>query len=209
MSTKEVPETIELYASQPQDVIYNDTRAPIDWHNQCRQDDLILDFKLGTMDWSRRDIITVFGMRTVDIWIACNGCRGEERTGTHGNIFIALAEKLIDNTNDGSGRRRGPRNALDRDALINGVLLGGIDPYLPLTKRERENGVRELQTCGLQGRCQVCKNKTTMVCTVCREKRSQSEVHCMPPSLVPSASSHTWPTSTRCSNQLTRRFRLT
>lgn len=54
------PKTVELYYS---------CCAHIDRHNRCRQDDLRLEQKLGTHDWSLRVNLSVLGMCIVDSWL--------------------------------------------------------------------------------------------------------------------------------------------
>jgi Transposase IS4 len=61
------PERVEHIIPQPEAAeIYYDTCGLIDRHNRCRQNDLSLEKKFGTMDWSMRVNMTVLGMIVVD-----------------------------------------------------------------------------------------------------------------------------------------------
>ena len=48
--------------------------AKIDHHNRKRQDDLKVEKKLGTHDWSKRVNLSVQSMIVVDACLACIGC---------------------------------------------------------------------------------------------------------------------------------------
>jgi hypothetical protein len=54
--------------------IYYSCCAMIDRHNRYRQDDLMLEKKLGTMDWLMRVNTSILGMIIADTWLAYNGC---------------------------------------------------------------------------------------------------------------------------------------
>jgi len=49
--------------------------AQIDRHNRCRQDDLRLEHKLVTHDWSMRVNLSFLGMCVVDAWLLYSGAR--------------------------------------------------------------------------------------------------------------------------------------
>ena len=63
------PELVDLEIPQPKAAeIYYDTANSIDQHNHCRQDDLSIERKLGTWDWSKRVNLSIVGMCVVDSW---------------------------------------------------------------------------------------------------------------------------------------------
>lgn len=161
------------------------------------QDDLTLKLENGTMDWSRRLKMTMFGMCIEDICLDFKGCRREERSGTQADFYMMLAEELVDNTFEVGVRLRGPRNTIDSDATINKIKLDGVSLNLT-TRRRRQNRIGELQTGRLQGRCQVCKNKLIWCAQFAEKSDHNRKFICVPPRLVLPASSHTWPTSSRC-----------
>lgn len=63
-------ERVVLTVPQPKAVeLYYSCCAHIDRHNRYRQDDLRLEQKLGTHDWSLRVNLSVLGMCIVDSWL--------------------------------------------------------------------------------------------------------------------------------------------
>ena len=63
------PDRVDLEIPQPKAAeIYYDTTSSIDQHNRCRQDDLSIEWKLGTWDWSKRVNLSILGMCVVDSW---------------------------------------------------------------------------------------------------------------------------------------------
>ena len=89
--------------------------SQIDRHNRCRQDDLRLEHKLVTHDWSMRVNLSLLGMCEVDAWMLYSGARG----GT----ALSEAERVL----------RGPCRAADRQQIrrrrgsgSRGSLWGGI-----------------------------------------------------------------------------------
>ena len=79
MTTPDVPpEQVKITIPQPKAAeIYYSTCASIDQHNRARQDDLILERKLGTHDWSKSLNSLLLEMCIVDAWLAFHGCRGD------------------------------------------------------------------------------------------------------------------------------------
>jgi hypothetical protein len=179
------PERVELEIPQPQAAeLYYDACGMIDRHNRCRQDDLMLERKLGTMDWSMRVNTSLLGMCIVDAWYAFSQCtktRGANNTNTgekQKDFYSFLAEELIDNNYDNVGRRnrestpvRGPRLV-----TVNGLARCGVEAHLSPTKRRRiEKGVT---TNGLyQGKCRICRKKTVFVCSACKDENENGILH--------------------------------
>jgi hypothetical protein len=179
------PERVELEIPQPQAAeLYYDACGMIDRHNRCRQDDLMLERKLGTMDWSMRVNTSLLGMCIVDAWYAYSQCtktRGANAASIdekQKDFYSYLAEELIDNTYDSVGRRNRentPERA-PRLVTVNGLARCGVEAHLSPTKRRRvEKGVT---TKGLyQGKCRICKKKTVFVCSACKDANEDGILH--------------------------------
>jgi hypothetical protein len=176
------PERVELEIPQPQAAeIYYNACGMIDRHNRCRQDDLMLERKLGTMDWSMRVNTSLLGMCIVDAWYAYSQCTktGEANTEEKQKDFYSfLAEELIDNNYDSVGRRRGVNSPVAGPQLvtINGLARCGVEAHLSPTKRRRKE--KGLTTNGLyQGKCRICKKKTVFVCSACKDANEDGFFH--------------------------------
>ena len=102
----------------------------IDRHNRCRPDDLILEKKLGTADWSMRVNCSILGMVIVDSWLVYKGCRGVRLDMTQTDFYIALSEELIDNDCDTGVATRKRMNAHESSAMKHGLPRNGIGPIL-------------------------------------------------------------------------------
>jgi hypothetical protein len=174
------PERVELEIPQPKAAeIYYDACGMIDRHNRCRQDDLMLERKLGTMDWSMRVNTSILGMCIVDAWYAYSQCTKPRGSTNNANtdekqkdFYANLAEELIDNSYDSVGQRnRGENTPVRGPRLVtaNGLARCGVEAHLSPTKRRRiEKGVT---TKGLyQGKCRICKKKTVFVCSACKDE---------------------------------------
>jgi hypothetical protein len=164
--TNELPVLVELSVPQPQAAeIYYSCCGMIDRHNRCRQDDLHLERKLGTHDWSMRANTSILAMCIVDSWLVYKGCRGTRLEKTQAEFYIALAEELIDNDYDGRIGRRRKLAPHDSGAMDEGVPRSGIGLHLTPTKRLRKGSNAKLQ-----GKCRVCGSKTSHVCSLCRQE---------------------------------------
>ena len=174
------PERVELTIPQPKAAeIYYSTCASIDQHNRARQDDLMLERKLGTHDWSKRLNSSLLAMCIVDAWLAYHGCRGGALCSTTQHEFYEdLAEQLIDNAYDGLGRRHrasdggtpSPARAPTNDHS------SGVDAHLTPTKRKKRtrDGLETKYT--MQGRCMECNLPgTTQVCSECTESPANTK----------------------------------
>ncbi len=178
------PERVELEIPIPQAAeLYYDACGMIDRHNRCRQDDLMLERKLGTMDWSMRVNTSLLGMCIVDTWYAYSQCtKANDGTDEKQKDFYSfLAEELIDNNYDSVGRRNRDGSTPDttrapRLVTVNGLARCGVEAHLSPTKRRRvEKGVT---TNGLyQGKCKVCKKKTVFVCSLCKDANEDGIFH--------------------------------
>eukprot|EP00171_Calliarthron_tuberculosum_P006804 IDg6804t1 len=146
------PECMEFDIPQPRAAeVYYAVCGAIDQHNRCRQDDLQLERKLGTMDWSMRVNCSIFGMCVVDSWLAYSGCKGD------GLRNLRTRQRTLDES--------------DAVAVTNRMPQSGVGAHLTPTKRRRKDRAGEVLAGRPQGRCKVCKTgKTTLECSICREE---------------------------------------
>jgi hypothetical protein len=169
-------ERVELTIPQPLACeTYYDTCAQIDRHNRMRQDDLMLERKLGTMDWSLRVNLSLFGMCVVDAWLMYSKCTETEEKQRE--FYELLAEEMIDNTHDLRGRRHAPNSVTGSPELItpDGHMRTGIGAHLTPTKRKRKTKDGKDTSYMQQGRCNVCGMKTTMVCSECQDENMSNK----------------------------------
>jgi hypothetical protein len=171
---------VELTIPQPIACeIYYDTCAQIDRHNRMRQDDLMLERKLGTMDWSLRVNLSIFGMCVVDSWLMYSKCTETEEKQRE--FYEMLAEEMIDNTHDQVRGRRSENTGDGGIIAADGHMRSGISAHLTPTKRKRRkreavegetgNQMRLTNTSYMQqGRCIVCSKKSTQVCSQCQDE---------------------------------------
>jgi len=97
---------VALTVRQPEvSQLYYGCCSQIDLHNRCRQDDLRLERKLGTHDWSMRVNISLFGICIVDACLRHRGERGLAASILQANFYEKLASEMIDNTFDVTGTR--------------------------------------------------------------------------------------------------------
>ena len=93
------PERVRLEIPQPQAAEpCCDACGMIDRHNRCRQDDLMLERKLGMLDWLMWVNTSLLGMCIVDSWCACSQCTTTQERQK--DFYSFLAEELIDNCHD-------------------------------------------------------------------------------------------------------------
>mmetsp|Transcript_35120 Transcript_35120/g.52203 ORF Transcript_35120/g.52203 Transcript_35120/m.52203 type:complete len:141 (+) Transcript_35120:1039-1461(+) len=114
-------------------------------------------------------------MICVDTWLLYSGATASNQLQYH--FYMDLAEELIDNsygTIGGSARRH-----RDQAASPGGGTGGastprsGIQAHLtPTKKRQRPRGSAVLSRNSLQGKCRVCRRKTTHECSVCVDENS-------------------------------------
>jgi hypothetical protein len=66
---------MELTIPQPMaaGLVYSVAAGIIDQHNCCRQDNLQLERKLMTCDWSLCVNFSILGMHIIDTWLAWKG----------------------------------------------------------------------------------------------------------------------------------------
>jgi len=167
--------------SVPQPVvaeIYYSCCAQIDRHNRCRQDDLRLEHKLGTHDWSQRVNISLLGVCIVDAWLLHSGARGASSL-KQSDFYQNLAADFIDNTIDGGGwRPRGREMAAgaaaasidDATDVSSPAAAYGVGEHLKPTSKRRQTKAGAVPTHLQQRHCRVCKTiRSTLVCSVFRD----------------------------------------
>lgn len=107
--------------------------AAIDHHNQCRQDDLQLERKLASHDWSMGFNLSLMGFFIADSWMLYAGARGATGELSQAEYYEALAGPLIDNTFDSLGPR-GPSSYGEAGAADEAVPLRfGVGVHLTPT----------------------------------------------------------------------------
>ena len=117
--------------------VYYNSCAAIDQHNRCRQDDLMLETKFVTHNWSRRVNMSLLGICIVDAWFAFQGSIGVTMCDIkHREFYECLSEELIEKTFNGRTR---PRRGFPGEEETAGRPGSGIGPHLTPTKRKRKN----------------------------------------------------------------------
>jgi len=98
------PERVEIKLPQPKAAaIYYSANGKIDQINQIWQDDLQLERKFVTKNWTMRFNMLILGMIIVDTLKVYYECMESEEIKD--DFFTALAEELIDNNFDGVNAR--------------------------------------------------------------------------------------------------------
>ena len=172
------PEKVNLVIEQPKIAeIYYSTCSAIDKHNRLRQDDLRIEKKIETINWSTRVNLSIFAMIVVDSWLVYNAFanrgKGEElnQAVNQKEFYSVLAEELIDNTYHEKGRAA--RRSFQEEACIQAVESGspkaGVLTHLTPIKRFKNNMHGQKLSHRYQGRCKVCSKKTTWQCSDCED----------------------------------------
>jgi len=162
--------------------IYYTCAAKIDQHNRCRQDDLRLEHKIGTHDWSQRVNISFMGMCIVDAWFLHTGARGPSATLKQATFYEELATGLIDNMFDASSYRlRGEPAAAARAAAASttdgGSVAYGVGTHLTPTTKRRKSSAAEPSLHLAQRDFRVCKQpRSSLVGSTCHENSRGGEI---------------------------------
>jgi len=164
-------ERVVLTVSQPQVAkTYYTCCSQIDRHNRCRQDNLRLEHKLVTHDWSMRVSLSLLGMCVVIAWMLHSEARGGTATLNQSEFYEDLAEQLIDNAFDAVGfrARRNPGGAATAEEARAPRLGMGIRETPTLNRCHglfsQEGDHRD------QRACRVCKRRgSSSVCSAYRE----------------------------------------
>eukprot|EP00170_Pyropia_yezoensis_P000630 contig_2981_g631 len=126
-----------------------------------RQDDLQLERKYITHDWSMRVNLTLLAICIVDAWMLYTGARVAAGELTQAEFYEDLAAQLIENTFDGSGyrSRAAPADVPRED--VAGPARYGVGVHLVPTLKRKGGDARLAQR-----DCRVCKqNRSTSVCS--------------------------------------------
>jgi len=174
-------ERVPLTIRQPQVAeVYYQSCAQIDRLNRCRQDDLRLEHKCGTHDWSTRVNMSILGMCVVDSWILYAGARGPLGRETQAQFYEDLEADLIENRFDSTGLR---------DRAVSGSAAGppevassyGVGTHLTLTLKRRKLIDSSKSAFLAQRNCRVCRTRqTNLVCSTCRECGGEEVFLCAP-----------------------------
>ena len=164
------PERHEFTIEQPDMVkCYYDTCGEIDRHNKIRQDELELERKIRTHDFSKRVNTTVFGMIVVDTMNFHQACAHPNEIDKCPDDFITyLSEEMIDNSLDTIGLRREVRRPNPNPAR------NSYSPHLSPCKEKRRKRTGEFTNYCKQGHCRLCGKKTTHVCSECEKMRNDN-----------------------------------
>ena len=158
--------------------MYYTTCGAIDRYNRLCQDDLCIEKKIETKDWSWRVNLSIFSMIVVDTWLVFNAMRNTPTVELNQKEFYSvLSEDLIDNSYGSRGcpssqPRSSPTNAASfvQDACIRALESGGpragVLTHLTPVKRLKNNK-GERTSFRYQGRCKECQKKTTWQCSDC------------------------------------------
>ena len=118
-----------------------------DQRNRCRQDDLMLERKLQTHDWSFRINCSILGIIVVDSWLLYAGECGWRAKLSRREFYEDLATALIENRYDMS------RPSVPLGQSVQGDCTpvrrsSGIGIHLtPTKKRRKKNGSKRLSHC--------------------------------------------------------------
>ncbi len=152
----ECPEMIQDYYS---------VCSRIDRHNRCRQDDLRMEKKIETKDWSFRVNCSLLSICVVDAWLLFMGINGDRTRMKQADFYASLAESLIDNPYDQRVTERQPDIDTDEEELME-ARLSGIGMYLVSSNRKRKNLDGSSTNMVLQNRCSMCSVKKNEVCVL-------------------------------------------
>jgi hypothetical protein len=101
------PEQVTFAIQQPNMIaeIYYTTCAAIDKPNRLRQDDLRIEKKVETNDWSMRVNLSILSMIVVDTWLVYSAIKNTPVViYNRKEVYAVLAEELIDNSLGNRGR---------------------------------------------------------------------------------------------------------
>ncbi len=169
------PEKVTLSIQQPQIAeTYYSTCATIDRRNRYRQDDLRIEKKIETRDWSVRINLSIFAMIVVDTWLVYNAFKNtpHETECSQKDFYSVLAEVLIDNCCNNRGQatrsRSSPNGSSYQNACIRAVesrspSAGVLTHLTPVRRLKNSKG--EKTTFIYQGQCKECQKKTTWQCS--------------------------------------------
>lgn len=181
VSSQEDPEHVTMEIPLPSAAkLYYDNCGRIDQHNRKRQDDLRLEKKLGTRDWSKRVNLSIMGMITVDAYLAYIGCTQpaaeQDNRETFNEFIHKLADEMIEwgktmrhqraqyimlNETPPSRRKRAGSNVVHLTPSLR--TKPRLDPKSPVPKVHGNSRT--------SGYCRVCKSaRTVWLCSHCNKE---------------------------------------
>jgi len=164
-------ERVVLTVPQPQVVqTFFTCCSQIDLHNRYRQDDLRLEHKLVTDDWSMRVHLSLLGMCVVDAWMLYSGESEGTATLKQSEFYDDLAEQLIDNTFDAAGNRALGDPGRAASAEEERAPRFGTGIHVTPTLKRRHGVSSNEGDHRAQRACRFFKRRgTSSVCSTCRE----------------------------------------
>lgn len=131
------PQRISFSISQPKVTeIYYQACSRIDRLNRCRQDDLCLERKFVTQDWSKRVNLSILGMCIVDSWLLYSGSTAHNVKLKQSSFYEYPAVELIENDYGGTSV---PQTFESETTNYAPSIRFGIGPHLtPTTKRKKQ-----------------------------------------------------------------------
>ncbi len=168
------PARLELSLPRPKVCeTYYSACSMIDLHDRCRQDDLMMERKIETKDWSFRGNTTLLSMCIVDSWLLYSGVQeGHQGAMTQREFYTTLATELIDNCYDIPHTRHHHVSSMSPVRFHS--VSSGVGVHLTPTKRKRKTGGGQMTNFRLQNNCVICKvMKTSMICSECRTRENR------------------------------------
>jgi len=174
------PERVELVIPQPKACeLYYSACGQIDRHNRCRQDDLNVEKKIGTLRWDMRLNLSLLSMCIVDTWLLYKGAT--TTTENQKLFYERLAEELIDNRYDTIGNAPRQRAREEDVPLQNTAFVSprsGLHAHLTPTKKKRKTNNGGQTNYRFQAWCRECSNrKTTHLCSLCEDSDASNLVY--------------------------------
>jgi len=158
---RQMPENAEQFALsfKPHQVAqaYYECCAQTDRRTRCRQNDLRLEHKLATHDWSMRVNLSLLGMCIVGSSPMYSGARGATAILTQKQFYEDLAAQLIDNTFDTVGVRARATSAAEPVGQVGAPIRYGVGIHLTPTRKRRNGASAGDGDQRAQRTCRVCK----------------------------------------------------
>lgn len=143
--------------------LYYQCSSSIDRHNRSRQDDLMLERKLGTKRWDFRLNCSILGIIIVDSWLMYCGVNGAGKELNQRKYYEELATLLI---------KQNQIDARGRACVQQTVSRAATGIHLIFTSKKRPS------TGTAQKICRICKRKTSYYCSVCSGNDENGEWFC-------------------------------
>jgi hypothetical protein len=110
--------------------------------------------------WWKRVNLSIVGMCVVNAYLVFKSVACNESV-TQRDFYIELSHQLIDNVFDSVGLRGRQMFATESVVYNEGELTSGVDIHLTPVKSKKRKSDGSSATNRAQGRCQVCKVKST------------------------------------------------